>query len=221
MERLLSRGFNENAARILIAAAHLFGKKGYTATSVREIVKEADVTNPVLYYYFESKEGVFHRLLDVVQDALHSAIEEAISIHQRVQDRLEAIITALFAGLQFAPELIRFVYSVLFGPVQSRPDANIFAFQEKLHEMLCGVFEEAIDRGEFALRPKRTIEFLSDQFMGVVNNHMMFAFAILEFGPCSTQRDQLLNDYIGPDARRGLLDFFFHGAGTLANQETP
>ena len=44
----------ELAAQLMSAGLRLFARKGYTATSVREIVQKADVTNPMLYYYFNS-----------------------------------------------------------------------------------------------------------------------------------------------------------------------
>ena len=49
--------------RLLNSAAELFNSKGYAATTVREIVKAAGVTKPVLYYYFRNKEGIFLELM--------------------------------------------------------------------------------------------------------------------------------------------------------------
>ena|SRR5690554_10607 len=218
---LVESGLNENAARILIAAARLFGQKGYSATSVREIVQEADVTNPMLYYYFESKEGVFHRLLDFVVEALHQAIEDAIAQHEHVRDRLDAIAHTFFDGVKIAPELVRFVYAVLFGPVQSRPGADIVAMQQKTHGLLHKVFEAGVARGELLPHPGQSTHFLGDQFMAMVNNQMMIAFGILEFSCDCSEPEQLLNEYIGSGSRERLLNFFFNGAGTLATQETP
>ncbi|WP_206524213.1 TetR/AcrR family transcriptional regulator [Lujinxingia sediminis] len=221
METLVESGLNENAARILIAAARLFSQKGYAATSVREIVQEAEVTNPMLYYYFESKEGVFQRLLTFVVDALHQAIEDAIANHTTTYARLDAIAHTFFDGVEIAPELVRFVYAVLFGPVQSRPVADIVCVQQKTHGLLRQVFDDGIAHGELVLHPGRNTHFLSDQFIGMVNNQMMIAFGILEFIDDATECRRSLDTYIGAGARARLLDFFFHGAGTLAAQETP
>ncbi|MCL7453580.1 MAG: TetR/AcrR family transcriptional regulator [Anaerolineae bacterium] len=54
--------------RILQAAHHLFTHKGFANTSVREICEGAEVTAPVIYYHFGSKDGVFQA---VVEDALN------------------------------------------------------------------------------------------------------------------------------------------------------
>ncbi len=49
--------------RLLSCATQLFTRKGYTATTVREIVEAAGVTKPVLYYYFRNKEGIYLELI--------------------------------------------------------------------------------------------------------------------------------------------------------------
>jgi len=38
--------------RLLETAIGMFAEKGYAGTSVREIVEQAGVSKPVLYYYF-------------------------------------------------------------------------------------------------------------------------------------------------------------------------
>ena len=58
--KLLESGTRE---RLLETASHLFAEKGYASTSVREIVARAGVSKPVLYYYFQSKEGLYYALL--------------------------------------------------------------------------------------------------------------------------------------------------------------
>ena len=49
--------------RLLTGATELFTRKGYAATTVREIVAAAGVTKPVLYYYFRNKEGIYLELI--------------------------------------------------------------------------------------------------------------------------------------------------------------
>ena len=49
--------------RLLSAAIELFSRKGYPATTTREIVAAAEVTNRSLYYYFQNKEGIYLELM--------------------------------------------------------------------------------------------------------------------------------------------------------------
>ncbi|NLT50027.1 MAG: TetR/AcrR family transcriptional regulator [Ignavibacteria bacterium] len=51
--------------KIFIAAAELFSRDGFYKVSVREICEHANVTKPVLYYYFKDKETL---LLELVKE---------------------------------------------------------------------------------------------------------------------------------------------------------
>ncbi|MEW6332658.1 MAG: helix-turn-helix domain-containing protein, partial [Thermodesulfobacteriota bacterium] len=58
-----SRPEGQMREKLLRAALTLFTRRGYSATTVRELVAAAGVTKPVLYYYFGSKEGLFLELM--------------------------------------------------------------------------------------------------------------------------------------------------------------
>ncbi len=49
---------------ILQCALKLFGKKGYESVGITEITQQAGITKPTLYYFFQSKEGVFKAILE-------------------------------------------------------------------------------------------------------------------------------------------------------------
>ena len=74
--------------RLLNNAARLFARKGYAATTVREIVAEAGVTKPVLYYYFRSKEGIYSELLQEALKRFEALLEEARQRRGRAVERL-------------------------------------------------------------------------------------------------------------------------------------
>ena len=60
----MSAEISSNIAEgILQAAVRLFARKGYEATSTREIVEAAGVTKPMIYYYFKNKEGLYEAVL--------------------------------------------------------------------------------------------------------------------------------------------------------------
>ena len=55
----------EMREHVLDCALTIFAEKGYAATSVRDIIHAAEVTQPTLYYYFDGKLGLFLELLSV------------------------------------------------------------------------------------------------------------------------------------------------------------
>lgn len=64
--------------RILDAAEQLFCERGFAATSVREIVQKARVTNPMLYYYFGSKDELLRELLQSRCDEGLAELQETL-----------------------------------------------------------------------------------------------------------------------------------------------
>ena len=52
-------------ARILNTAYDIFGRVGYTATTVRMIASQADVSLSAIPYHFESKEKLFHCVINL------------------------------------------------------------------------------------------------------------------------------------------------------------
>lgn len=71
------REANKQATRAALreAARRLFAERGYDATTVRDIAREADVTERTVYRYFEGKEGLLAEQALTWFDAVRSAIE--------------------------------------------------------------------------------------------------------------------------------------------------
>jgi TetR/AcrR family transcriptional regulator len=107
------------AEDILQAALGLFARKGFEATSTREIVEAAGVTKPMLYYYFKSKEGlceaVLARFLSPFYERLRAVIEEP-------RPPREALVEVVWCHLDYCRanrDFSKFFYSVFFGPDES------------------------------------------------------------------------------------------------------
>lgn len=106
-------------ARIVTEATRLFAAKGYAATSVREITQAAQVTNPMLYYYFGSKERLYSA---IILESLESMSEETEALLQgpgAFEARLASLFTRNFEMVRGNPDLARLIFQVFFGPGQS------------------------------------------------------------------------------------------------------
>src|SRR3990170_8655512 len=49
---------------ILQASLHLFATKGFHGTSMRDIARSADITEGLIYHYFENKRDLFRAIID-------------------------------------------------------------------------------------------------------------------------------------------------------------
>ncbi len=212
----IDAGMNENAAQIMVAALQLFAQKGYAATTVREIVRSADVTNPMLYYYFDSKKGVFLALMDALITSMEESVTEVLEQTTGLKDQLRAIAAAHFDACRNAPQVLRFVYSVHFGPIRSRPSYDLAGAYEGIHDLVFTVINEAFEGGEFRPRPGFDLQFLTERFMGLISLHLMDVLTLYDQAESQDVFDASVETYLGEAALDEMLEFYFYGAGDLA-----
>lgn len=208
----------EMAAKILAAGLELFAQKGYAATSVREIVSSADVTNPMLYYYFQSKEGLFHELVDYLFGAVARLVDEALEGTETIGEKLSAIAWAQIGSASQSPIILKFVYSILFGPAESRPEIDVYSLHIEFIARIRSIIDEAIEAGELDPAEEFDSLFLTNQFMGSVNEHLMGALTIAESLEDETLREEFLADYLSKAESDRLVHYFLAAAGRRTNR---
>jgi AcrR family transcriptional regulator len=64
---------------ILRAAKRTFAKKGYHATTMGDVAKAARTSYGSIYWYFDSKDALFHALMDREEKALRNHIEAVLA----------------------------------------------------------------------------------------------------------------------------------------------
>lgn len=209
----------EMAARIMTVALRLFAHKGYAATSVREIVQQADVTNPMLYYYFKSKAGLFGELVTYLFGSMSDQIQETLASADTLADKLTGFACAHLEACRQTPIALRFVYSVLFGPQASRPDLDVLAQHVCVIGALVNIFDEAIEAGEFEPHADHTPLFLTHQFFGLINSHLMRTLKLIEAIEPADKRRQYLDELLSRQEGTRLVEFFLNGAGRIVREE--
>lgn len=89
----------EQARRdILLAAAEVFARRGYAASTLAELAQAAGFAAPSLYRYFESKEEIFRSLVELMKADLRATFEAPVDPARPLAARLEALL-ALQLGL--------------------------------------------------------------------------------------------------------------------------
>ena len=86
--------------RILDAAAYLFRRKGYAATSLRDIAGRSHMISGSIYYHFGSKEEILDAVLQEGISALHSAVKKAVDALPASSTPRERIEVAVHAHLK-------------------------------------------------------------------------------------------------------------------------
>lgn len=106
----------ETRERILLAALHLFSANGYNTVSMREVAAAAEISKPMLYYYFESKQGLLEALLDSALKSMQRAIDRIITSDSRVDEKLRMITRMRFQLARDNPDMVKLFLDALEDP---------------------------------------------------------------------------------------------------------
>lgn len=191
--------------RLLATAVDLFTRRGYAATSVREIVEGAGVTKPALYYHFGSKEGIYHAILDEIERLIDGALAENRGIEGSARERIEALFLGLFDLFEKNQPAMRFVNAVFWGPPQGAPPFDFEQFHARLRDAVAAIVADGIASGELG---RHLAEDVVLALIGVLSFSMDLTLAHPELG-------------LGKDGLRRALDLLFTGIASpgLASQE--
>jgi TetR/AcrR family transcriptional regulator len=160
MEKILSQAVQENPAvreRLLVEALRLFTSRGFSATTVREIVEAAGVTKPVLYYYFGSKEGLYLEIMGGISRVFEQRVMELQILSGSVRERLVHFFTGIFNGAHENLQAVRLAYSIYYGPPQGAPFIDFNSFFDRTLEIVDTLVSEGIEKGEIGTVDRNTL----------------------------------------------------------------
>jgi TetR/AcrR family transcriptional regulator, cholesterol catabolism regulator len=151
---------------IMDAAMHLFGKQGYSGTSMRDIASAVGVLPGSLYAHIASKEAL---LVDIVEDGINrflAAVRPHAESQETPAEKLRAMVIAHVAVVADNPERSL----VVFHQWRFLGDDNIQAAIGKrrdYEQAFIGVIEEGMKSGAFRSNLNRRIAVLT--ILGALN----------------------------------------------------
>ena len=134
--------------RLLETASHLFAEKGYASTSVREIVAQAGVSKPVLYYYFKSKKGLFHAILKWGAEVQQKLLNEMFEVSGTVEDRFLFLYRRIYEELPKYRDLYKMIHGLIYGPPHSSPGFDFPIYQRQMFDAIKRLCVEGLSSGE-------------------------------------------------------------------------
>lgn len=151
--------------KLLDAAEALFGRNGFHATSVTDVVRRAGVAQGTFYLYFESKEQVFTELVRHLSHSLRQAIAEDVA---GLEDRLEIEEAGLRSFLRFAAQH-RDLYRIVFESQYIDPELFRWYYQ-RLAEGWAEGLAVAMEAGQIRRLDPETVAYAlmgTAHFMGM------------------------------------------------------
>jgi TetR/AcrR family transcriptional regulator len=137
--------------RLRQAAAEVFDRKGYATASVREIVKRAGVTKPVLYYHFGSKEGLLLAILETAARDLAAAVAGAGAHVGTTRARIGNVCAAVHALIHARSAELRVSHATYFSASELAPAFDFRRFDRTIVSELERLIRQGVESGE--LRP--------------------------------------------------------------------
>jgi AcrR family transcriptional regulator len=86
--------------QMLAVAGEVFAERGFHAASMDEIADRADISKPMLYAYFASKEGLYSAYMERVGAELLEAMDAAVDPALEPGDQVLASMTAFLGFVE-------------------------------------------------------------------------------------------------------------------------
>lgn len=134
----------DTRAAIQRVALELFTKKGYEATSLREIADELGIQKPSLYYHFRGKEDILRALFDERGDE----VEQLLDWIKQQPQRPELVRAAVLRWVRsFSADKLRGIRFLSANPLiarafEGRTDDRIGSTLNHLVDLLAGLLPD-------------------------------------------------------------------------------
>ena len=177
MARPAAASSPDTRQQILRAALRRFAHCGYAGASVQDIVDEAKVTKPVLYYHFENKEGLYRALIDWAAEERLRRTQAAAATGSTLAEKFTAILAATFAFVRRNRELTRLSLGTLFAAKGEVPNqAHCMCKGRQVFDMMASLAESAQRAG--GLKREFSAKELTMGIYGMMNFHVMMHLVI-------------------------------------------
>ncbi|WP_248924513.1 TetR/AcrR family transcriptional regulator [Paenibacillus hamazuiensis] len=131
--------------KIQAAAMTLFIQKGYHATSIDDVAKQAQISKGLLYNYYKGKEELLAAIVRVRIEEVAEVMDSAAA-QKTPADRIRRIVEGAIENVYRRPDVYRFFLNL---QTQPQDDRVLAAYSEQLNEesrkqfeVQCRIFEQ-------------------------------------------------------------------------------
>jgi TetR/AcrR family transcriptional regulator, cholesterol catabolism regulator len=158
-------------ARALDAAVGLFSRKGYAATSTREVAKLLGIQKATLYYHVESKEDLLFLICQSALTQIRNEVETAVRDVPNPLDRVRTLIATHIESLLRDEAQHSTTFTEMHALSEDR-FGQIMKLRDDYENMVRAVLREAQDAG--VLRKDIEVKYLSLTLLGIMNRVMIW-----------------------------------------------
>lgn len=132
---------------ILAAARQVFAQKGYAAASITDIARAADVSDGLIYKYFQNKRDLLYHVLREFYERVMANLESVVARGASFRERLHNLITQHLTVFVADVDLCR----LFFSEVRVASDYSGSAIQQlnrRYASVLVKLVEDGVAKGE-------------------------------------------------------------------------
>ena len=155
---------------ILAAAKKVFSRKGYHATTIADIAKTAKLSYGSIYWYFDSKDALFHALMESEGRALRDHVTHALTNTPARGSPVAPFRAAVLTTFEFF-ESDRALVKLLFRDsyaLGDRFEKHLFGIYEGFIGDVEKIIEDAQRRGLIVDAPARMVAFSVAALVGQI-----------------------------------------------------
>ncbi len=101
---------NERRDQLLLVARKIFAERGFQATTMDDIAKEAGFTKPILYQYFESKTELYREIVNQTAEKLLSSLRRAVAEVDSPRAKIEVAFRVYFEMVVSETDAFRILF---------------------------------------------------------------------------------------------------------------
>ena len=159
---------NETYAKMLDTACILFARKGYFATSIREIADSMGIQKASLYYYISSKEDLIYQISKSAMEHVNASVSAALAQVSGPEQRLYAFITSHVVSMLKHQNWHAAANEELLHAFSPKRRKEIVAMRDEYEQMARCILEDA--QSAALVRSDISVKYLSMILFGMITN---------------------------------------------------
>jgi AcrR family transcriptional regulator len=100
----------ERRDQLLLVARGIFAERGFQATTMDDIAKEAGFTKPILYQYFESKTELYREIVNQTAEKLMNSLRTAVAEVESPRAKIEVAFRVYFEMVVSETDAFRILF---------------------------------------------------------------------------------------------------------------
>ena len=155
---------------ILAAAKKVFARNGYHATTVADIAKAARLSYGSIYWYFDSKDALFHALMESEGQALRAHVTDALlttPARGSPDAPFRAAVRTTFEFFESDRALVKLLFRDSYA-LGDRFEKHLFGIYEGFISDIEEIIEDAQRRGLIIAAPARMVAYSVAALVGQI-----------------------------------------------------